>query len=140
MENWRWLQQGKPPKTLSWRPEQACSTRVSFRFFAEQCDQRERQRGCGKIGLSLRRLFPPLDATCPTRAWWAQRSHVTPGRGGRVKTNQTKSLHVTRRVEIMRRDFVVQISIFSMPRCFDDERQMINLASHAGCALAYDKD
>ena len=28
----------------------------------------ERQRGCGKIGLSLRPLFPPLDATCPARA------------------------------------------------------------------------
>ena len=27
----------------------------------------ERQRGCGKIGLSLRPLFPPLDATCPAR-------------------------------------------------------------------------
>ena len=27
-----------------------------------------RQRGCGQIGLSLRPLFPPLDATCPTRA------------------------------------------------------------------------
>ena len=31
----------------------------------------ETQRGCGKIGLSLRPLFPPLDATCPARAWWA---------------------------------------------------------------------
>ena len=29
----------------------------------------ERQRGCGKIGLLLRPLFPPLDATCPARAW-----------------------------------------------------------------------
>ena len=82
---------------------------------------RERQRGCGKIGLLLRPLFPPLDATCPARAWWAQRGHVAPGRGGRVKTNQTKSLHVSRRVEIMGRDFVVQIPIFSMPRCLGSE-------------------
>ena len=28
-----------------------------------------------------------LTATCPARAWWAQRGHVAPGRGGRVKTN-----------------------------------------------------
>ena len=33
----------------------------------------------------------------------------------------TKSLHVSRRVEIVRRDFVVQISIFSMPRCLGSE-------------------
>ena len=82
---------------------------------------RERQRGCEKIGLLLRLLFPPFDATCPARAWWAPRGHVTPGRGGRVKTNQTKSLHVSRHVEIMRRDFVVRISIFSMPRCLGSE-------------------
>ena len=48
---------------------------------------RERQRGRGKIGLLIRPLFPPLDATCPVRAWWALRGHVAPGRGGRVKTN-----------------------------------------------------
>ena len=30
----------------------------------------ERQRGWGKIGLLLRPLFPPLDATCLVRAWW----------------------------------------------------------------------
>ena len=41
----------------------------------------------GKFGLLLRPLFPPLNATCPARAWWAQRGHVAPGRGGRVKTN-----------------------------------------------------
>ena len=81
----------------------------------------ERQRGCGKIGLLLRQLFPPLNAACPARAWWALQGHFTPGRGGRVKTNQTKSLHISRRVEIMRRDFVVQISIFSMPRCLGSE-------------------
>ena len=33
----------------------------------------ERKRGCGKIGLLLRPLFPPLDATCPARTWWALR-------------------------------------------------------------------
>ena len=38
----------------------------------------ERQRGCGKIGSLLRPLFPPLDATCPARTWWALRGHVTP--------------------------------------------------------------
>ena len=48
-------------------------------------------------------------------------SQRPPGRGGRVETNQTKSLHVSRRVEIMRRDFVAQISIFSMPRCLGSE-------------------
>ena len=45
---------------------------LSFGFFAEWLF-RERQRGCGKIGLLLRPLFPPLDATCPAHAWWAQR-------------------------------------------------------------------
>ena len=51
--------------------EQVCSTCVSFGIFAEWLF-RERQRGCGKIGLLLRPLFPPLDATCPAaRAWWA---------------------------------------------------------------------
>ena len=36
----------------------------------------EKQRGCGKIGLSLRPHFPPLDATCPTRTRWSQQGHV----------------------------------------------------------------
>ena len=46
--------------------EQVCSTCVSFGVFAVLCCL-ERQRGCGKIGLLLRPLFPPLDATCPAR-------------------------------------------------------------------------
>ena len=95
---------------------------MSFRFFAVWFCL-ERQRGCGKIGLLLRPLFPPLNAKCPVRAWWALRGHVAPGRGGRVETNQTKSLHVSLRVEIMRRDFVVQILIFSMPRCLGSENR-----------------
>ena len=54
--------------------EQVCSTCVSFRFFAVFVLLRE-TGVCGKIGLLLRPLFPPLDATCPARAWWAQRGH-----------------------------------------------------------------
>ena len=38
-----------------------------------------------------------------------------------VKTSRTKSLHVSRRAEIMRRDFVVQNLIFSMPRGLGSE-------------------
>ena len=39
------------------------------------------QRGCGKIGLLLRLLFPPLDATCPVRAlreWRANGRTLSP--------------------------------------------------------------
>ena len=41
--------------------------------------------------------------------------HVTSGRGGRVETSRMKCFHVSRHVEIMRRDFVVPILIFSVP-------------------------
>ena len=84
------------------------------------CLERETER-LWENWLVTKTAFPPLDATCPAPAWWVLRGHVAPGRGGRVKTDQTKSLHVSRPVEIMRRDFVVRISIFSMPRCLGSE-------------------
>ena len=56
--------------TITTGAGKACSTCVSFGFFAAWCCL-ERQRGCGKIGLLLRPIFPPLDGTCPARTWWA---------------------------------------------------------------------
>ena len=53
--------------------EQACAC-VSFGSSLSGLI-RERPRGCGKIGLLLRPLFPPLDVACPAGAWWAPRGH-----------------------------------------------------------------
>ena len=47
--------------------------------------QRDREV-VGKLACCSDR-FSPLDVTCPARAWWVLRGHITPGRGGRIKTS-----------------------------------------------------
>ena len=57
----------------------------------------ERQRGCGKIGLLLRAPFPPLDATCPARAWCNEmRGEVTREQLVGVKNSRRDNSHFLR--------------------------------------------
>ena len=60
----------------------ACSTCVSFRFFVVFVSLRETERLWENWLVTAKTAFPPLDATCPAHAWWAQQGHVTAERGG----------------------------------------------------------
>ena len=96
---------------------QQCELRLDRR-----CLRPQRQRTCG----SWRHRASPKGR--PDQKGWRilplvfqQRPCCQTDADVPVKTNYAKSLHVSCRVEIVRRDFVVQISIFSMPRCLGSE-------------------